>query len=128
MTPEQLKDEEEQLRSQVNQLSNDTRKTFYQQQQQRIKDPDTYAVLNWFFVTGLHHFYLANNPRGMVNLTLMLIGLLLIESVGLLLILLVFLIELPQLFNSQQIVHAYNNRVMKTLLHELQESNKLSSS
>ena len=128
MTPEQLKDEEEQLRSQVNQLSNDTRKTFYQQQQQRIKDPDTYAVLNWFFVAGLHHFYLANYPRGMVNLTLMLIGLLLIERVGLLLILLVFLIELPQLFKSQQIVHAYNNRVMKTLLQELQESNKLSSS
>lgn len=95
---------------------------------QRIKDPDTYAVLNWFFVAGLHHFYLANYPRGVVNLTLMLIGLLWIESVGLLLILLVFLIELPQLFKSQQIVHAYNNRVMKTLLHELQESNKLSSS
>ena len=122
MTPEQLNAQEEQLRSEVNALSPDQRKLFYQQEKRLVKDPDTYAVLNWFFAAGLHHFYLGRFQRGAVNLTLMLIGILTIYSFGVFLIIVVLLIELPQLFKSQRIVHQYNNQVMADILKQLTDS------
>lgn len=122
MTSEQLNAQEEQLRSEVNALSPDQRKLFYQQEKARVKDPDTYAVLNWFFAAGLHHFYLGKFQRGAVNLTLMLIGILTIYSFGVFLIIVVLLIELPQLFKSQRIVHQYNNQVMADILKQLTDS------
>ncbi|BDF93506.1 TM2 domain-containing protein [Pseudoalteromonas sp. KAN5] len=122
MTSAELNAEEEQLRSQVNALSAEERKLFYQQLKARVKDPDTYAVLNWFFAAGLHHFYLGKFQRGAVNLTLMLIGLLTINSVGIFLIIFVLLIELPQLFKSQLIVQQYNNHVMSDILSHLTQS------
>ncbi|MBB1308872.1 TM2 domain-containing protein [Pseudoalteromonas sp. SR41-8] len=122
MTSEQLNDQEEQLRSEVNALSPEQRKLFYQQEKRLVKDPDTYAVLNWFFAAGLHHFYLGRFQRGAVNLTLMLIGILTIYSFGVFLIIVVLLIELPQLFKSQRIVHQYNNQVMADILKQLTDS------
>ncbi|MFK3865803.1 TM2 domain-containing protein [Pseudoalteromonas rhizosphaerae] len=122
MTSEQLNAQEEQLRSEVNALSPDQRKLFYQQEKRLVKDPDTYAVLNWFFAAGLHHFYLGRFQRGAVNLTLMLIGILTIYSFGVFLIIVVLLIELPQLFKSQRIVHQYNNQVMADILKQLTDS------
>lgn len=122
MTSAELNAEEEQLRSQVNALSAEERKLFYQQLKAHVKDPDTYAVLNWFFAAGLHHFYLGKFQRGAVNLTLMLIGLLTINSVGIFLIIFVLLIELPQLFKSQLIVQQYNNHVMSDILNHLTQS------
>ncbi|MBB1300795.1 MAG: TM2 domain-containing membrane protein YozV [Pseudoalteromonas rhizosphaerae] len=122
MTSEQLNAQEEQLRSEVNALSPEQRKLFYQQEKRLVKDPDTYAVLNWFFAAGLHHFYLGKFQRGAVNLTLMLIGILTIYSFGVFLIIVVLLIELPQLFKSQRIVHQYNNQVMADILKQLTDS------
>ena len=122
MTSEQLNAQEEQLRSEVNALSPEQRKLFYQQEKRLVKDPDTYAVLNWFFAAGLHHFYLGKFQRGAVNLMLMLIGILTIYSFGVFLIIVVLLIELPQLFKSQRIVHQYNNQVMADILKQLTDS------
>jgi len=122
MTSEQLNAQEEQLRSEVNALSPEQRKLFYQQEKRLVKDPDTYAVLNWFFAAGLHHFYLGRFQRGAVNLTLMLIGILTIYSFAVFLIIVVLLIELPQLFKSQRIVHQYNNQVMADILKQLTDS------
>ena len=119
MTQEELNIQEEQLRSEVNALTAKQRKLFYQQEKRLVKDPDTYAVLNWFFAAGLHHFYLGKFQRGAVNLTLMLIGILTIYSFGVFLIIVVLLIELPQLFKSQRIVHQYNNQVMADILKQL---------
>lgn len=122
MTQEELNIQEEQLRSEVNALTAEQRKLFYQQEKHLVKDPDTYAVLNWFFAAGLHHFYLGKFQRGAVNLTLMLIGILTIYSFGVFLIIVVLLIELPQLFKSQRIVHQYNNQVMADILKQLTDS------
>ena len=119
MTQEELNIQEEQLRSEVNALTAKQRKLFYQQEKRLVKDPDTYAVLNWFFAAGLHHFYLGKFQRGAVNLTLMLIGILTIYSFGVFLIIVVLLIELPQLFKSQRIIHQYNNQVMADILKQL---------
>jgi len=123
MDATQLKQQEEALRDDIAKLPKEVRKTYYQLEEQRVKDPDTYAVLNWFFAAGLHHFYLGKHLFGACNLVLMLVGLLFIETYGIFLILLVFIVELPQLFRSQNIVHQYNNQVMLDTLNELKSEN-----
>ncbi len=126
MTDEDLRQEEEQLRAQIAKLSAEQKKQYYALEVEQVKDPDTYAVLNWAFLAGLHHFYLGKWQRGLLNLVLMLIGVILwLSQVGIIpgaiLIALVFLIELPQLFNSQKIIHRYNNQLMKGLLKQVSE-------
>lgn len=117
-----LREQEEALRNQVAQLSPEARKQYYQLEEQLVKDPDTYAVLNYFFAAGLHHFYLGKTARGVINLTLMLLGLVFILFYGWILLILVCLIELPQLFNSQKIVRKYNIDVMREVLDELKDT------
>ncbi|CAH9053946.1 hypothetical protein PSECIP111951_00926 [Pseudoalteromonas holothuriae] len=114
-----LRAREEALRDDVSSLSKDARKRYYQLEQKLVKDPDTYAVLNYFFAAGLHHFYLGKMLRGFINLILMLIGLATFAIGGWVLIVLVFLIELPQLFRSQKIVRKHNIKVMEDVIHEL---------
>jgi len=120
---EQLRLEENQLREQVAALSITQKRHYYAQELQQIKDPDTYAVLNWFFIAGLHHFYLGKWQRGLINLVLMFTGLLFFISgmfslLGAVFILFIFIIELPQLFNSENIIYSYNNQLMKKLLKQ----------
>lgn len=117
-----FREQEEALRNKAAQLSSELRKQYYQLEEQLVKDPDTYAVLNYFFAAGLHHFYLGKIVRGVVNLVLMLIGLALIPYHGWVLIIFVCVIELPQLFNSQKIVRQYNIDVMREVLDELNNS------
>ena len=116
---EQLRLEEDRLREQVAALSVEQKKQYYAQELQHIKDPDT----NWAFIAGFHHFYIGKWQRGLTNLALMLLGVLLYISgiftlVGIALILFVFIIELPQLFNSENIICSYNNQLMKRLLKQ----------
>lgn len=121
---ESLRQEEEQLREQIAKLTSEQKKRYYALEVGQVKDPDTYAALNWAFLAGLHHFYLGKWQRGLLNLLLMFIGGLfyfsqLLPFIGGILISLVFIIELPQLFNSQKIVHHYNNLLMKRLLNKV---------
>lgn len=123
MKNEDLRIEEDQLREQVALLSVEQKRQYYAQELQHIKDPDTYAALNWAFLAGLHHFYLGKWQRGILNLVLMLLGAILYFShilsfLGLALIVVVFVIELPQLFNSQKIIYQYNNQLMRRLLQQ----------
>ena len=87
-----------------------------------LKDPDSYAVLNYLFVAGLHHFYLRRWFRGGVNLAVFLAGLACLLTGqwrwGLGLLLLITLIELPALFCSQRIVLRYNNDLAESQLAE----------
>lgn len=124
MIEKSLRQEEEQLREQITLLNSEQKKSYYALEVAQVKDPDTYAALNWAFLAGLHHFYLGKWQRGLLNLVLMLVGVLFYLSqlpplLGAGVILLVFIIELPQLFNSQQIIHQYNNDVMKRLLKQV---------
>ena len=57
--------------------------------------------------------------RGMINLLLMLVGLALLPFYGWVLIVLVLLIELPQLFQSQAIVRQHNIDVMRQVLRDM---------
>ncbi|MDV6315736.1 TM2 domain-containing protein [Idiomarina sp. HP20-50] len=125
MSSEQLRDEEEALRTKIRELTPEQRKEYYRLEGQRLKDPDTYAVLNWFVMAGLHHFYLGKTQRGVINLCVMLLGLAMLPFLpllGIIILLAIVIIELPQLFKSQQIVHAYNNNLMRELIDEVKSS------
>lgn len=119
MDLESLKQQEDDLRQHIALLDKETKKAYYRLEEKRVKDPDTYAVLNYFFVAGLHHFYLGETVKGLVNVALMLAGIMTIEYYGWVLILGVIIFELPQLFNSEKIILAHNNQVIIDTLSEL---------
>lgn len=66
--------EEEQLREAAAALPDEQRRGFYREVKRELKDPDTYAVLNWFFLVGLHHFYLRRWGRGLLDIGLVIAG------------------------------------------------------
>ena len=108
---EAVHDSAEALRHRVEGLSSAQRAEYYARYKIAVKDPDTYAVLNWVFLAGLHHFYLAHYLRGLVNLAVMIAGVALCfvsPILGGALIVAITLVELPALFRSQLIVEAYN--------------------
>lgn len=125
MNLEQLQEEEEQLRQQVRELGPEQRKLFYKLQEQQSKDPDTYAALNYFFVAGLHHFYLRKYIWGSIDLTLMIIGIVTFPLGGFVLLILLVLLELPQLFMAQRIVQRYNNQVMRDCLLQVRNQTRV---
>ena len=112
--------EEEALREEIGQLPDQQRKWIYTEAEKSLKDPDTYAVLNYLFLAGLHHFYLGRWGRGTFNLSVFMAGVLLLimDGVffGILLIAGITLIELYALFRSQTIVQQFNNEIMRELL------------
>ncbi len=118
--------ETEALRQQVRTLPDDQRQRFHRHFGKAVRDPDTYAVLNYLFIAGLHHFYLGKWFRGLMNLAvfgagiaLMVIGL---TVPGLVVIGAISALELYALFRAQLIVLDHNNRLMRELLEELQPS------
>lgn len=114
--------EEDRLRTAAASLPDRERAAFYREAQRRLRDPDTYAVLNWFFMVGLHHFYLGRYGRGLLDIGVVAAGIMLIIGghmlAGLGSILVVFVLELQALFRSQVIVQVWNNRIQRQLLRE----------
>jgi len=96
------------IRDRVRALSEDARQTFYHRLRKEARDPDTYAVLNYLMLAGLHHYYLGRWWRGTANLVVFLAGVAIALTtapfIGAGLVVLVFVIELPQLFRAQRIV------------------------
>lgn len=119
----EVNEEEERIRQRVRQLPDDKRFVFFQRTEQQLKDPDTYATLNYLFVAGLHHFYLGNWLRGLINLSVFLTGVIMLFTplfvLGVLLIVAISVVELFALFKSQIIVQAYNNAVMNRIYQEI---------
>ena len=120
---EQLSRQEEGLRGEIRGLNDEQKRRYYSLEREQVKDPDTYAALNWCFLAGLHHFYLGEHLKGAINLGLMVLGFLLLALLpgfwGWLPIGLVLLLELPQLFAAQRVVHRHNNRVMASCLEKV---------
>ena len=131
---EEVEQKEDELRSEISALDEEHRKSFYTSFSNNLKDPDTYAVLNFFFITGLHHFYLGNHIQGAINLSGLLAGAILILGgidgpwvLGLSIIMLIILVELPALFRSQIIVKNYNNLLSEQTLKTTKNAVKTSS-
>nr|WP_227981663.1 TM2 domain-containing protein [Agarivorans sp. B2Z047] len=126
MNREQVEQQQEQLREQIALLPQEQRKHFYQLWQKQVKDPDSYAVLNYLLLAGLHHFYLGKWLRGAVNLVISIIAILLVAlGVGLLglgLLVAITIVELPALFRSELVVLDYNNQQMQQLLEQVKSA------
>lgn len=116
---------EEELRLAVRQLPDGTRKKYFEQAERRLKDPDTYAVLNYLFIAGLHHFYLGRWLRGLINIAVFGVGvyLLFLEQWqnGFIVIGIITALELYALFRSQIIVKHYNNIISQEILDSIAE-------
>ena len=113
--------EETELRDRVRNLPGAQRTRYDELERHLLKDSGTYLKLNWLFPSGAHHFYLRRWLRGVLNLTLTLAALYLIINLnnpvyGILVLLALFIIEIPQLLNANHLVHAFNNRVMDRCL------------
>ncbi|MEQ8513599.1 TM2 domain-containing protein [Algiphilus sp.] len=115
-----LEAEEEALRQRVRALPESARRAVYEAARVQLKDPDTYAALNWFLVVGLHHFYLRRWWRGAADVAVVGAGVALLFSgrllMGVLLIVAVGIAELWTLFHAQRIVQAWNNACYRRLL------------
>lgn len=116
---------EEELRLAIRDLPDEKRKAFYKRAEHELKDPDTFAVLNYLFIAGLHHFYLGRWLRGLINLAvfggsiyLMVLGQ---WKNGFILFGIITVLELYALFRSQIIVKNYNNKTSSEILAPLQE-------
>jgi TM2 domain-containing membrane protein YozV len=123
LTSEQVLETEERLRKCVRELPDDKRLAFFKEAEQRLKDPDTYATLNYLFIAGLHHFYLGKWARGLLNITVFLSGVVMLFTpltiIGILLIAVITAVELYALFKAQVIVQAHNNRIMEQIYREI---------
>jgi hypothetical protein len=112
--------EEERIRERIRALPDEERRRVYDEARRALRDPDTYAVLNWFFLFGIHHLYLRRWGRAAANLALFLAGIaaLAVGEVlpGVALLLAVTAWELWELFRSQVIVQDWNNRLFREVL------------
>lgn len=117
-------EQQEQIRRQVRELSDEQRKRYYQLFEQRVKDPDTYATLNYIFIAGLHHFYIGKWQLGLLNISAFGGGIALVVSgfteLGIAAIVGIAIFELYELFRSQVIIHAHNNQISMAALAEVQ--------
>lgn len=118
-----VQETEETIRQQVREWPDEKRLRFYTEVEKKLKDPDTYATLNYIFIAGLHHFYIGRWLYGLVNIAVFWLGVLLLFTdplwLGILLIAGVTLLELYELFRSQLIVQQYNNQVMQETYQSL---------
>ena len=118
--------EEEAIRLTVRELPDEQRKTYFEQAEQKLKDPDTFAVLNYLFIAGLHHFYLGRWLRGLINLAVFgaSVYLMYLEQWrnGLIVFGIITALELYALFRSQIIVQDYNNRISRKILDSITPS------
>lgn len=120
---EEVQDKEESIRKLVRDLPDDKKFRFFKESEKKLKDPDTYATLNYIFIAGLHHFYLGKWRRGLLNIAVFCVGVILLFSdyigTGVIIILAISIFELYELFNSQTIVQEHNNSVMEEIYRDI---------
>ena len=123
LSSQQVLEAEERLRKSVRALPDDKRLAFFKEAERKLKDPDTYAALNYLFIAGLHHFYLGKWARGLLNISVFLAGVVMLFTplviIGILLIVIITIVELYALFKSQVIVQAHNNKLMEQIYRDL---------
>ena len=112
------------LKERVRELNEDQRRQYFNLLAPALKDHDTYAVLNYLLLPGLHHFYLGKFFRGSLNLIILITGTSLIfftkyVFVGTLIIFFKLSLELLALFRSQVIVMNHNNHLSKEILESI---------
>lgn len=118
-----VEEQQDQIRRQIREMSDEQRRTFYTLSEKRIKDPDTYATLNYIFIAGLHHFYLGKWLLGLMNIAVFWGGVACIFmkyiDLGIALIVGIALFELFELFRSQALVQHHNNLISQEILRNI---------
>lgn len=120
-----VEEQQDQIRRQIREMSDEQRRTFYTLSEKKIKDPDTYATLNYIFIAGLHHFYLGKWLLGLMNITVFWGGVACIFmkyiDLGIALIVGIALFELFELFRSQALVQHHNNLISQEILSQINQ-------
>lgn len=123
MRKEALDAEEERQRAEVAALPPEQRKAYHAEAVRRIRDPDTYAALNWSLLLGAHHVYVGDWLRFSLDLAAVIVGVLLLTAgqvvIGIVLLVLVGAWEMFDLFRSETIVREHNLRITDGLLKSL---------
>ena len=121
---EEVQEKEENIRKLVRELPDDRRLKFYKESEKKLKDPDT--TLNYIFIAGLHHFYLCRWGRGLINIVVFWVGVMILftdyTGVGVIIIIAISIFELYELFKSQTIVQEYNNCVMEKIYQNIHKA------
>ncbi len=129
LSKEIVQEKEENIRKLIRELPETTRAAFYRETEKKLKDPDTYATLNYLLIAGLHHFYLGKWARGLINISVFALGIILAfmdyPRFGVSLIIAISVFELYALFRSQVIVQDYNNRIMENIYQDLKIADNL---
>ncbi len=115
---------EEKLRVLAGELPDDKRLLFWTEVQKRLKDPDTYAAMNFAFMFGLHHFYVGKWIQGLLAIGFFMAGfitLFVVPILGVLLIACVVCSAIPALFRSDSIVRRYNNELMEQIYRQVKD-------
>ncbi|MRH78039.1 TM2 domain-containing protein [Spiribacter sp. C176] len=119
LSKDAVEQREERIRQQISELPDEDRSRLYKEAEKKLKDPDTYATLNYFFIAGLHYFYLGKWGAGLLAIALFWTGIYLLFTdamwLGIALIAGVTLVEFYELFKSQLIVQEHNNQVLEEL-------------
>lgn len=119
LSKDAVEQREERIRQQISELPDEDRSRLYKEAEKKLKDPDTYATLNYFFIAGLHYFYLGKWGAGLLAIALFWTGIVLLFTdamwLGIALIVGVTLVEFYELFKSQLIVQEHNNQVLEAL-------------
>ncbi|CAM3770181.1 hypothetical protein VA7868_03437 [Vibrio aerogenes CECT 7868] len=123
----ELEAKEEQLRQQVNASAEEIRKAFFREQADQIKDPDTYAVLNYMFIGGFHHLYLGRYKLFAMDISLTIIAMLMFfvfdhDRTGAGIVIFLCCFELPQLFLSQKIARQRNYEISSAIFQRLHQN------
>ncbi len=124
---ERIEMEEELLRAKAQTLPESQRKDFFKLQSKQLKDPDTYAALNWLFLGGIHHFYLRKYLLFAIELCILVVAIVLLAlgfRSALLLVCALTLYELPHLFCAQRIVRQWNLQSSQAIYHQLRAQAK----
>lgn len=126
LSKDEAQDKEESIRKLVRDLPDQERLKFFKETENNLKDPDTYATLNYIFIAGLHHFYLGKWMRGFLNIIVFWVGIILLFTdlivIGVIVIIAISILELYELFKSQIIVQEYNNCVMEKIYQDLHKT------
>ncbi len=119
LNQQKVNDEEERIRLVIRELSDEVRKKIFSESKRKIKDPDTYAALNYALVAGLHHCYLGQYFRVLIEFGLFAFGIFLLFndfSVGIVFVVSMLLLEFYELTRSQIVVQHFNNQVMNAII------------
>lgn len=123
LSAQAVEDQEERLQQTISRLPEPQRLRFYKTVKSQLKDPDTYAVLNWCFVVGLHHLYLGEWLLAAIDIALFLLGFILLSNGAIWLGIGVWLAlaawEFWSLARSQLIVQHWNNQLYERVLAEM---------